>query len=102
MKGVKPKTIFCLLTLVALSATFAAEQNIYRVLPLGDSIMEGGNNFSNYRYPLLQKLSAAGYRAEFTGSRTSASPAGPLRHEGYNHDAQAQTVMLAACHRINP
>jgi lysophospholipase L1-like esterase len=66
-----------------LPAAVMSEQTVYRILPLGDSITEGGNAFSNYRYPLAKKLAAAGYRVEFVGSRTSASPLGPLRHEGY-------------------
>jgi lysophospholipase L1-like esterase len=52
-------------------------------MPVGDSITEGGKTFANYRYPLLKKLTDAGYRVEYVGSRQSESPAGPLRHEGY-------------------
>lgn len=73
----------CLLAFTAWSAASATEQKLYRILPVGDSITEGSKTFSNYRYPLFQKLTAAGYRVEFTGSRTSASPVGPLHHEGY-------------------
>lgn len=47
--------------------------------PVGDSITEGGKSFSNYRYPLWEKLHAAGYHVEFVGSRTSKSRVGPLR-----------------------
>jgi lysophospholipase L1-like esterase len=61
----------------------AGEQKIYRILPVGDSITEGGGTFGNYRYPLWEKLSAAGYLVEFVGSRSSESRVGPLRHEGY-------------------
>lgn len=79
------KPIFIsLLAFAVWSAALAAEQKVYRILPVGDSITEGGKTFSNYRYPLLEKLAAAGYRVEFTCSRMSASPAGSLRHEGYS------------------
>jgi acetyl esterase/lipase len=61
----------------------AAEQKIYRILPVGDSITEGSGTFSNYRYPLWEKLFAAGYLIEFVGSRSSDTRVGPLRHEGY-------------------
>jgi len=52
-------------------------------MPVGDSITQGGGGFSNYRYALLKKLTEAGYRVEYVGSRQSDSPAGKLRHEGY-------------------
>ncbi len=58
-------------------------QRLYRIMPVGDSITEGGANFANYRYPLWERLSAAGYRFEYVGSRSSPSPIGPLSHEGY-------------------
>jgi lysophospholipase L1-like esterase len=50
-----------------------------RLMPLGDSITEGGSTFSNYRPLLAGKLRAAGLAFEFVGSRGPAS----LRHEGY-------------------
>ena len=83
MKTIKTTFVLCLLTFTTWAAAPATEQKIYRILPVGDSITEGSKSFSNYRYPLLQKLTATGYHVEFTGSRTSMSPAGPLRHEGY-------------------
>lgn len=74
--------VFCLL-LATFSFCGAAEQKIYTILPVGDSITEGGGTFGNYRYPLWEKLFAAGYLVEFVGSRSSESRGGPLRHEGY-------------------
>jgi hypothetical protein len=62
---------------------FAAEQKIYHIVTVGDSITEGGNSFSNYRYRLCEQLFAAGYLVDFVGSRTSESRFGPLHHEGY-------------------
>ena len=69
--------------LLAASVTHAAEQKVFQFLPVGDSITEGGKTFSNYRYPLWEKLHAAGYLVEFVGSRTSESRVGPLPHEGH-------------------
>ncbi len=54
-----------------------------RIMCVGDSITEGGTTFSTYRPVLAAKLASAGYRIEFVGSRSSPSPLGPLRHEGY-------------------
>lgn len=68
---------------VALAADAGAAGPVWRIMPVGDSITEGGSTFSTYRVPLQKKLADAGYRVEFTGSRQSPSPAGPLRHEGY-------------------
>lgn len=82
MNPVKFKWIFILLLALA-AFVGATEQRVHRILPVGDSITEGGNTFSNYRYPLWKKLHEAGYRVEFVGSRSSKSPDGPMRHEGY-------------------
>lgn len=68
----------------AASLSGAAESaRAVRLLCAGDSITEGGSSFSNWRFPLWEKLTAAGYHVEFVGSRTSPSRIGPLRHEGY-------------------
>lgn len=56
---------------------------VCRILAVGDSITAGSKTFSNYRYPLLQKLDAAGYVVEYVGTLKSNSPAGLLAHEGY-------------------
>lgn len=56
-------------------------------MPLGDSITEGGS-FSVYRYPLMEKLKAAGYNVAYVGSRETHplkdSPLGVLKHEGHS------------------
>ena len=75
--------LFGSLLVCGVSLAQPTTQRLYRILPLGDSITEGGKTFSCYRYPLYQKLAAAGYRFDFVGSRVSESPVGPLRHEGY-------------------
>jgi lysophospholipase L1-like esterase len=51
----------------------------WRIMPVGDSITEGGATFSNYRPLLAEKLRAAGVPFEFVGTRGTAQ----LRHEGY-------------------
>ena len=61
-----------------------AAPKVCRIMPVGDSITEGGKTFTCYRYPLWKKLFAAGYLVEYVGSRTSESPVGPLHHEGYS------------------
>jgi lysophospholipase L1-like esterase len=57
------------------------------IMPLGDSITEGGEGFVVYRYPLMDKLQKAGYNVAYVGSKTTqavaGSPLGVLHHEGY-------------------
>ncbi|MEI6231722.1 MAG: GDSL-type esterase/lipase family protein [Planctomycetota bacterium] len=55
----------------------------YRIMPIGDSITEGGKTFVVYRPVLWEKLHAAGYAFRFVGSKKSDSPHGALNHEGY-------------------
>ena len=61
----------------------AAAPAKWRIMPVGDSITEGGNTFSVYRYPLWKKLTAAGCRFEYVGSKSTPTPDGRLAHEGY-------------------
>ena len=80
------KSLFCLAFLGAVLIpvpTYSAEPRVYHIMPLGDSITEGGKAFVVYRPLLAEKLKAAGYRVEFVGSKTSDSAMGPLAHEGY-------------------
>jgi acetyl esterase/lipase len=74
------KTLFVLL---AMLVPLCAGQKTYRIMPVGDSITEGGGSFSNWRYPLWERLYTAGYLVEYVGSRTSPSRIGDLHHEGY-------------------
>ncbi len=69
------------------SAAGGAERGkVYKILPLGDSITQGG---ASYRYPLWEKLHAAGYFVEYVGSRESQTRIGAIRHEGWSgHQAQ--------------
>lgn len=63
--------------LVAAAALFAAtlsngraiaDEYVYRILPLGDSITHAEINRASYRYPLWKKLIDAGVRVDFVGS----------------------------------
>ena len=54
-----------------------------RVMPVGDSITEGGPRSGNWRFPLWEKLTAAGYFIAYVGSRTTETRIGQILHEGY-------------------
>lgn len=69
--------------ILALVCPLLAEQKVYRIMPVGDSITEGGSTFANWRLPLWEKLYTAGYLVEYVGSRSSRSRIGELKHEGY-------------------
>jgi acetyl esterase/lipase len=72
-----------LILLFGLLVPLRADQKIYRIMPVGDSITEGGSSFSNWRYPLWEKLHTAGYLIKYVGSRQTPSRIGDLAHEGY-------------------
>lgn len=84
----KPLIRPALLMGIALTSLCAqsAETQKTTIMPMGDSITEGGA-FKVYRYPLIKKLTDAGYSVEFVGSKTTRSeansPYGELHHEGY-------------------
>jgi lysophospholipase L1-like esterase len=63
----------------------AAESNGgVRVMPLGDSITEGTQVPGGYRTGLWQRLSGAGYRADFVGTQFNGPAAlGDHDHEGH-------------------
>lgn len=74
-----------LASLVATPATdLARKETPITIMPLGDSITALKDG---YRYPLMQKLTGAGYRVEFVGSMRNGgqpdSPFGILSHEGH-------------------
>lgn len=75
MKNVYPLVWLALLTV---TVPVSAAQNVYRIMAVGDSITDGGKD-AGYRGLLPKKLSAAGYRVQFVGTRGSE----PLRHEAY-------------------
>ncbi|SEF37598.1 GDSL-like Lipase/Acylhydrolase family protein [Amycolatopsis pretoriensis] len=63
----------------------AAESNGgVKVMPLGDSITDGTQVPGGYRIGLWQRLSAGGYRVDFTGSQYNGPAAlGDHDHEGH-------------------
>jgi lysophospholipase L1-like esterase len=77
-----PRFLLLALLLPAALATGAADRPV-RIMAVGDSITAGADFFASYRLPLREKLSMAGYAVEFVGTQNSATPDGPLAHEGY-------------------
>jgi lysophospholipase L1-like esterase len=77
--------VILLLSFVVANGLTAAEpaSRVWRIMPIGDSITEGGSSFVVYHVPLFERLTAAGYRVTFVGSRTAPTKVGPLAHEGY-------------------
>lgn len=74
-----------------------------RIMAVGDSITEGADFFSTYRYPLRDRLRAAGCAFEFVGTRTSDTPAGRLAHEGYGGKNTEQLAQIVPEHfRAHP
>jgi hypothetical protein len=59
MNAIQSKLIAGML-LESLVVSNSGEQKIYRIMPVGDSIAEGRNTLSHYRYPLWIKLHEAG------------------------------------------
>ncbi len=80
---------------LALLIAVASRAEPVRLMAVGDSITAGADFFSCYRFPLWEKLFAAGYVVEFVGTQTSETRVGPLAHEGYggkNTEYLAATV----------
>lgn len=69
--------------LMLVTPVTAGPEKTWRVMPVGDSITEGGSTFFVYRLPLLEKLRNAGYMFEYVGSKSTPSRLGALAHEGY-------------------
>lgn len=70
---------------------------------VGDSITEGAPFFTCYRPLLRDQLHAAGYAVEFVGTRSTPTPEGPLRHEGYGgKDTQFLARVVPAHFREHP
>lgn len=77
------KTLLAWLVALLFLTDARGSQKIYRIMPVGDSITQGGATFSNWRYGLWEKLYTAGYLIEYVGSRKGPSRIGDLNHEGY-------------------
>lgn len=100
--------LFCFsLGAVCAGAACAEESRAVTILPLGDSITEGGSGHRVYRYPLMEKLRAAGYRVAYVGGKTTfsdpGSPLGELKHEGYaGQNVGFLRARIDAIYRANP
>ena len=91
------------LGLVLATTLVAEEGRTWRIMPIGDSITEGGSSFAVYRLPLAERLAAAGYRVTFVGSRVTATRMGPLAHEGYGgKNAEYLAMMVPPRFREHP
>lgn len=66
------------------TALVLGQQKRFTVMGLGDSITEGGSNFSSYLYPLWEQLYSAGYDFDFIGPRQSECRIGMLNHCGFS------------------
>ena len=66
------------------TALVQGQQKRFTVMGLGDSITEGGSNFSSYLYPLWEQLYSAGYDFDFIGPRQSECRIGKLNHCGFS------------------
>ena len=69
-----------------------------RIMPVGDSITEGGAGFSVYRQPLFDKLTAAGYRFQYVGSKSTTYNGNTLFHEGFSGLNATQVATQLANH----
>lgn len=86
--------LFLLLACIAV-----ARAEPVRILPIGDSITEGGGQ-KCYRIALARKLKDAGYDVAFVGPKEA--PAG-LRHGGYGgKNAEQIAELYAGFHAANP
>ena len=73
------------------------------IMPLGDSITEGGASFCCYRLPLWEKLRTGGYLVDYVGTRSGPSRIGPLRHEGYGgKTVEFLAANIERLYRANP
>lgn len=54
------------------------------ILGLGDSITEGGDSFTSYLNPLMNKLQDAGHNVEFVGPRECKSAGKEIHHCGFS------------------
>ncbi len=109
MKSFPFLAVFICLFLPLIQAADKAPQTakLVTIMPLGDSITEGGDTFIVYRYPLMEKLRAAGYNVAYVGSKAthsvSGSPLGVLPHEGYaGQNVAFLRARFEALYRKNP
>lgn len=83
---------------VVLTGPAGADEKTWRIMAVGDSITEGGKD-GGYRGLLRKKLTDAGHRIQFVGSRGSD----PLRHEGYGgKNAEFLATVVGANFKAHP
>lgn len=73
---------FAWILLIASSATAQT-----RIMPVGDSITQGGQGFASYRYPLYFDLLAAGFDVDFVGTQNTLDGGGlpnPVSYPDYS------------------
>ncbi len=70
-------------TLAAVAPATPPADGVWRILPVGDSITEGGDTFAEWRTPLWESLTGAGYFVRYVGSRSRGGRLGALKHEGH-------------------
>ncbi|HSI09330.1 MAG TPA: GDSL-type esterase/lipase family protein [Rariglobus sp.] len=97
----------CLILPLSNAAPESVSAKPVTIMPLGDSITEGGTGFVVYRYPLMEKLRKAGYNVAYVGSKTTqplaGSSLGALPHEGYSGQNVAFIkARFAELYRANP
>lgn len=79
-----------------------AEDQSVTIMPLGDSITQGGRTFGCYRHPLRERLAAGGYHVRFVGSQAEPAPLG-MRHEGHGgKTAEYLAANIERLYRANP
>lgn len=78
-------TVLVTVALLALNAPLQESNGGLRIMPLGDSITEGGQGFyGGYRVELWRKLVDSGYKVDFVGSGSNGPPElGDHDHEGH-------------------
>lgn len=59
-----------------------------KIMPLGDSITEGWNGFTSYRFALYQQLVMAGYDIDFVGNRTGIASGLTPRYSNFDQNHQ--------------
>jgi len=99
--------LVCVLLPLATTAMASSAAKLVTIMPLGDSITEGGPGFFVYRYPLMEKLRNAGYNVAYVGSKTThavgGSPLGALAHEGYaGQNVAFIKARFATLYQANP
>jgi lysophospholipase L1-like esterase len=68
----------------AIHKSMIKKHESYSILGLGDSITEGGPEFSSYLFPLDSLLKKNGYAMQFIGPRVSTYNGDSIHHAGFS------------------